>query len=58
MYGFIESATGGPDVFVHHSGLIDETYYPKQGDVVTFNIENKADGRTRAVKVKKVDKED
>jgi cold shock protein len=39
-YGFIEQEDGGPDVFVHHSGINAtgfKTLY--DGDKVTFEIE-------------------
>jgi len=38
-YGFIEQE-GGPDVFVHHSGINSEGFRSlKEGDQVTFEIE-------------------
>jgi len=38
-YGFIEQE-GGPDVFVHHSGISAEGFRSlKEGDQVTFEIE-------------------
>jgi len=38
-YGFIEQE-GGPDVFVHHSGINGSGFKSlSEGDVVTFDIE-------------------
>ena len=38
-YGFIEQE-GGPDVFVHHSGISGEGFKSlREGDRVTFDIE-------------------
>ena len=38
-YGFIEQ-DGGPDVFVHHTGIVGEGFKSlREGDRVTFEIE-------------------
>jgi CspA family cold shock protein len=43
-YGFIEQE-GGPDVFVHHSGINGSGFKTLQeGDRVTFDIEQGAKG--------------
>jgi len=39
-YGFIEQEDGGPDVFVHHSGINSTGFRSlKEGDKVSFDIQ-------------------
>ena len=39
-YGFIQQENGGPDVFVHHSGINGSGFKSLyEGDRVTFDIE-------------------
>jgi len=39
-YGFIEQEDGGPDVFVHHSGINSTGFRSlKEGDKVAFDIQ-------------------
>jgi CspA family cold shock protein len=39
-YGFIEQEDGGPDVFVHHSGINSTGFRSlNEGDKVTFDIQ-------------------
>ena len=47
-YGFITRSTGGPDVFVHTSGLVDNI---RENDVVTYDLQNGNKG-VNAVNVK------
>lgn len=47
-FGFITPSTGGQDVFVHTSGLIDTI---RENDVVTFDLQNGNKG-VNAVNVK------
>lgn len=38
-YGFIGREDGGPDVFVHHSGIVGEKFKTlKEGDDVEFDV--------------------
>jgi len=48
-FGFITPSTGGQDVFVHSSGLVDTI---RENDVVTFELQNGAKG-VNAVNVRK-----
>lgn len=49
-FGFITPTNGGPDVFVHVSGLIDEI---RENDVVSYEVQNGKKG-LNAVNVKVV----
>ena len=55
--GFIEDASGGPDIFVHINALriggIDPTDL-KRGDQFAFEISEGRDGRPAAVNVRRV----
>jgi CspA family cold shock protein len=47
-FGFITPTTGGQDIFVHVSGLIDEV---RESDKVTYDVQNGKKG-LNAVNVK------
>jgi CspA family cold shock protein len=47
-FGFISPSNGGPDIFVHVSGLYDEI---RENDKVTFEVQNGKKG-LNAVNVK------
>lgn len=52
-FGFIEQ-NNGPDVFVHHSGIISNSYKSlTEGDQVTFDMEQGPKGLS-AINVKTV----
>jgi len=36
-FGFITPSTGGPDIFIHVSGLIDEI---RENDNVSYEVQN------------------
>jgi CspA family cold shock protein len=40
-FGFITPSTGGQDVFVHTTGLVDNI---RENDVVTFELQNGTKG--------------
>ncbi|KQM22499.1 cold-shock protein [Chryseobacterium sp. JJR-5R] len=40
-FGFITPSTGGQDVFVHTSGLVDNI---RENDVVTYELQNGTKG--------------
>jgi CspA family cold shock protein len=53
-YGFL-SHEGGPDVFVHYSGIQLEGYKTLQkGDAVEFDIETGTSGKQQAANVSKI----
>ncbi|HRO43006.1 MAG TPA: cold-shock protein [Flavipsychrobacter sp.] len=47
-FGFIKPSNGGPEIFVHVSGLIDEI---RENDKVTYEVQNGKKG-LNAVNVK------
>jgi CspA family cold shock protein len=49
-FGFITPETGGKDVFVHSSGLLDNI---QEGDKVSYEVEDTPKGAS-AVKVKRL----
>lgn len=49
-FGFISPSNGGPDIFVHVSGLNDEI---RENDKVSFEVENGKKG-LNAVNVKRI----
>ena len=57
-YGFIADDAGGPDLFLHISGLQAAGSKPvdlKEGDRLTFDIDSTREGKTRAANVRRSD---
>ena len=53
-FGFIGSAAGGADIFLHISALHLAGINPddiRKGDRLTFDVENSREGKTKAVNV-------
>jgi len=50
-YGFVADDAGGPDMFLHISGLQSAGGEPvgvKEGDRLTFDVDSTREGKTRA----------
>ncbi len=56
-FGFIKNEDGGPDTFVHFSGILadDERRSLIKGQRVTFKIESGPKGRPQATEVEVVE---
>ena len=55
-YGFIQNDAGGPDVFLHITGLQAAGIDPdnlRKGERLTFETENTRDGKTKASNVRR-----
>ena len=50
-FGFIEPATGTEEVFVHVSAFPRDGIRPRIGELVSFEIDLREDGKKRAVRV-------
>lgn len=51
-FGFIESSSGGKDVFLHVSALTNRNRRPENGQLVTYTLATDARGRPTAQQVK------
>lgn len=50
-FGFIEPAAGTEEIFVHVSAFPHDGIRPHTGELISFEIEQRADGRKQAVQV-------
>lgn len=50
-FGFISPAGGGAEIFVHVSAFPRDGRRPTPGELVSYETETGADGKTRAVKI-------
>lgn len=54
-FGFIRPAEGGPDVFVHISAYPKDGQRPRLNEVLSFGVGQAADGKRRAVDIRRTD---
>ncbi len=52
-FGFIKTADK-EKVFFHRTKLLNEDYVPEAGDILDFVVKGLPDGRTQAVRIKRV----
>lgn len=52
-FGFIASSQGGQDVFVHVTAFARSGRTPQVGEALSFEVETTADGKKRAVRVRR-----
>ena len=50
-FGFIEAATGGAEIFVHVTAFPRDGIHPRIGELISFEIDQRGDGKLRAVRV-------
>lgn len=50
-FGFIEPATGRAEIFVHITAFPSDGIRPKIGETISFEIDQRGDGKQRAVRV-------
>jgi cold shock CspA family protein len=50
-FGFIDPSEGGADIFFHVSNLTTRNIEPAVGDVVTYTLSQRHDGRPKAINV-------
>ena len=52
-FGFIAPRTGGQDIFIHVSAFPRDGRAPREGEVLTFEVETTAEGKKRATRVQR-----
>ena len=52
-FGFITPRTGGQDIFIHISVFPRDGHPPREGEVLTFEVESTPDGKKRAARVQR-----
>ena len=50
-FGFIEPAAGSAEVFVHISSFPRDSIRPRVGELVSYEIDNRRDGKPQAVRI-------
>ena len=50
-FGFIEAATGSAEIFVHVTAFPRDGIHPRIGELISFEIDQRGDGKLRAVRV-------
>ncbi len=52
-FGFITPRTGGQDIFVHVSAFPRDGRAPREGEILSFEVETTAEGKKRALRVQR-----
>jgi cold shock CspA family protein len=52
-FGFITPRTGGQDIFIHISAFPRDGSTPREGEVLSFEVESTPEGKKRAVRVQR-----
>ena len=52
-FGFITPRTGGQDIFIHISAFPRDGRTPREGEVLSFEVESTPDGKKRATRVQR-----
>ncbi len=52
-FGFITPRTGGQDIFIHISAFPRDGRTPREGEVLSFEVESTPEGKKRAIRVQR-----